>query len=256
MSTEDEWTVVRTEDGSATLRSRLFGEACHDVRGAWTESCERYARPGEVEAVARGRGVVRLLDVGTGLGWNLAAGLSAARAGGGVLHAVGLEQDPAVVARALELFEAGTLGPEEARLAYAPVAAALRTALTSDGSPVPLADGSLRLLLGDAAETVRGLPLEETFDVVFFDPFSRQRDPASWAPDFVREVAARMAEGARLTTYSASLAFRVELARSGLLVGRGPHVAGKAQGTVAARGGRVDPLDARTARRVQRRSST
>ncbi|MEO6708064.1 MAG: hypothetical protein ABI054_10550, partial [Planctomycetota bacterium] len=72
------WRAQRTEDGSWTLLHPLHGESCHSLAGAWTQARERYASliadlPREITA----RGVVRLLDIGTGMGFNLAAAIEA-----------------------------------------------------------------------------------------------------------------------------------------------------------------------------------
>lgn len=254
------WTPVTTADGSVTLRSEAWGEACHDLAGAWTESHARYAEPAGLRARAASGELerVRLLDVGTGLGWNLAAALAALAGTGARLDAVGLEIDPGVIEATLALARVRDLGPGAAGRAHRPVLEALREAL---GDPdraaragVPLGgEGRLRLRIGDARETVRGLAPDECFDAVFLDPFSRATDPGPWQGEFVRALAARLAPGGRLATYSAALDLRVELAAAGLNVGRGPRVAGKIEGTVAGRGFFPEPLEARTARKLRRR---
>jgi tRNA U34 5-methylaminomethyl-2-thiouridine-forming methyltransferase MnmC len=224
------WTPVRTADGSWTLAHPGHGQACHSRAGAWQQACERYAdgcRLGERS------GTVRLLDVGTGIGLNLAAAL---RATNGRLAAVTLERDASVIEAGLALEQ-----PPEVERWLAPVREALR-----GNSP------SIRLVLGDAREILSSLDGE--FDAVFLDPFSPRVEPDLWSLEFLREIARRMAPGSRLSTYSASLSVRASLAACGLRVGPGPRVGTKASGTIASPDEDPGTFDERTRRRVERRA--
>ncbi|MFN0243138.1 MAG: MnmC family methyltransferase [Planctomycetota bacterium] len=254
------WRAVRTDDGSYTLAHPTHGETCHSVAGAWQESWERYAVSTGLPDVARGTRVA-LLDVGTGLGLNLAAALAALE--GCTLVAVSLEHDEGVLRAALELGAWLRASGDDARLP-APLArwhpvvlAAIERALATNAARVPLAGGELELRIGDARATLRELALDQRFDAVFFDPFSRTKEPALWALDVLADVAARMAPNARLATYSASLEVRARLVAGGLHVGPLARVGSKAQGTIAVRAdGATDaapPFDPRTRRRLERR---
>jgi len=256
------WRPERTADGSWTLGHPDHGEACHSRCGAWLEARERYARPcrlTERARAAQGR-PLRLLDVGTGLGLNLAAALEAVEGSGGRLAAVTLERDRSVLAAALALGGDGAhTGPEERW--HAPVRAALGAALprVADGTParggveVPLGEGStLHLVLGDARETLPALAPELRFDAVFLDPFSPASEPDLWSEPFLAAIAARMAPGARLSTYCARYAVRLGLARAGLRVGLGARVGAKAEGTLASPDQDLPGLAPRVVRRLGR----
>jgi chorismate dehydratase len=244
------WTPVRTADGSWTLRHEGHGEACHSLAGAWRQARERYAAPCRLREIALERGVVRLLDIGTGLGLDLAAAVDALRDTGARLEATTLELDRGVVEAALSLRD----WPDEVERCHEPVRRSLRAVLSGservqvDGTGVPL---TLQALFGDARETIRRV--SGRFDAVFLDPFSPRIDGALWQTDFLRELAARMEPEAVLSTYSASLEVRANLARAGLLVGRGPRVGTKAEGTLASHARPLPPLDPRTARKLARR---
>jgi tRNA U34 5-methylaminomethyl-2-thiouridine-forming methyltransferase MnmC len=223
------WTPVRTADGSWTLAHPGHRETCHSIAGAWQQACERYAngcRLGERD------GIVRLLDVGTGIGLNLAA---AYRATNGRLEAVSLERDPGVIEAGLALEQ-----PPEVERWLVPVREALRSRTSF-----------VRLEIGDARAI---LPtLEGTFDAVFLDPFSPRVEKDLWSPAFLTAIARRMAPGSLLSTYSASLAVRAALAAAGLRVGPGARVGTKASGTLASPDLDLQPFDARTQRRIERR---
>ena len=252
------WQPVLTTDGSWTLAHPLHGETCHSRAGAWEQARERYARPCRLAERARAPArpeVLRVLDVGTGLGLNIAAALEALSGSGTRLSVVTLERDPSVIRAGCALFERaeGPRGPWEPF--HACVRAALGRALLEPAAEVALGEeGKLRLLLGDARETIASLA-ERAFDAVFLDPFSPAREPDLWEEDFLCALARRVASGGWLSTYSAATRVRSSLARAGLKVGRGPRVGQKNEGTLASPTEDPPPLAPRTARRIERRSA-
>ncbi len=250
--TGTDWTPRRTEDGSWTLVHPGHCEACHSRSGAWLEARERYANACRL---AERSGEVRLLDVGTGLGWNLAAALAALEGGRAELHVATLESDPSVLRAALALFARPEArhGPWEPWLDVVRRSLALAVEAPGAEEGVPLGErGTLRLLLGDARHELARLDGEAPWDAVFLDPFSPRTDPALWEPAFLASVASRMGPGSWLSTYSAAFPVRLALARAGLRVGRGPRVGAKAEGTVASPDLDPPPLPAKVARRLFR----
>ena len=227
------WGTLATADGSTTLVHPVHGEAFHSRAGAWQEARERYAL---ACGLPEFRGATfRLLDVGTGLGLNLAAALEALDGTGARLEAVTLERDASVVEAGLALRQP----PEVARWI--------------DAVRAGLASGSIRLVLGDARETLPALDRSPSFDAVFLDPFSPRVEPDLWAPSFLAEVACRMSPGSLLSTYSAATAVRAGLLAAGLRVGPGGRVGTKSAGTLASPDRPLEPFDERTRRRLERR---
>ncbi|MEW6072332.1 MAG: MnmC family methyltransferase [Planctomycetota bacterium] len=252
------WIPLRTADGSWTLRHGGHGEACHSRSGAWLEARERYARACRLPERSAAEGALRLLDVGTGLGLNIAAGLEALAPAGIALQVVTLEREREVVEAGIALY-----GRLEARVGpWTPfvdqVHRALRIALSlssaqAGGHGVPLgAQGSLRLLVGDARAEIARLAGEAPFAAVFLDPFSPPREPELWEESFLAALARRMGSGSWLSTYSAAFAVRLGLARAGLRVGQGPAVGAKAEGTLASPDRDPPPLPPAVTRRLLR----
>jgi tRNA U34 5-methylaminomethyl-2-thiouridine-forming methyltransferase MnmC len=196
---------------------------------------ERYVAPcrlGERAAEA-GRTVLRLLDIGTGLGLNLAAALEALAGTRVRLEVLGLERDPSIFAAARALLAELPAASGLARL-HSEVVERLLAATVAPGRSVELPGGGrLELWLGDARDELRRAPLVPPFDAVFLDPFSPAREPELWEEPFLFEIARRMAPHAILSTYSSAFRVRSALARAGLRVGLGPRVGAKAEGTLA-----------------------
>lgn len=251
------WTPVETADGSLTLASPDHGEACHSTSGAWLESVERYAGACRLRERALAGEVgrtFRLLDVGTGLGWNLAAALAALHGTGVALDAVSLEIDVSV-------FEATLALPAPASDLdrwHAPVRAALARVLAARPAhdvAVEIGDARVRFLVGDARLTLREIAEDAVFDAVFLDAFSPRADGRLWESEFLGALARRCASGAWLSTYTCALGVRGALAAHGLRVGAGPRVGRKASGTLASPDRDPPALDRRSERRVRARAS-
>ncbi len=261
------WIERRTADGSFTLEHGLHGETYHSLSGAWTQARERYARGCrlreralEIAAVATGaeERVLRLLDVGTGLGLNLAAALEALDGTGVALEATSLERDAELLTHAAS----APREPADLERWHSVVRAAMTTAL-ANGAPAEFKHlgGRLHLLVGDAPASLSGLDggrmfdasFEASFDAVFLDPFSPRVEPDLWSRPFLSQVAARMAPGSLLATYSAATEVRVGLLAAGLRVGAGARVGRKREGTLASPDRALPAFDPRVERRLAAR---
>jgi tRNA U34 5-methylaminomethyl-2-thiouridine-forming methyltransferase MnmC len=214
------WHPVRTADGSWTLRHAALGATCHSLAGAWSQAVQRYAEPCRLRQLGRERGRVRLLDLGTGLGLNIAAAHRAVEAVGAVLHVVTIERDPSVCGAAFGLRDWPDDSRRHVEWAHSRLRATLERRKTTEG---------IELIVGSFADVLPALAPQE-FDAVFFDPFAPALDRAAWSAATLAAVARFMAPHAILSTYSAALDVRVALARAGLNVGGEPRA-----GSAAAR---------------------
>jgi len=79
-------------------------------------------------------------------------------------------------------------------------------------------------------------PLEESFDLIFYDAFGPSAQPELWGEQAVTLLAQRLNKGGVMVTYSAQGAFRRHLLQAGLLVERLPGPPGKREMLRAVKG--------------------
>ena len=258
---QNPWFGRRTADGSPTLLHLGLDEACHSDVGAWTEAREVYVRATRLrERVEAGElSRCRILDVGTGLGWNLTAALHALAGSGCPVDVVALESDPRVFEAAAELARDMDVptGLRDAVDLWRRTLSVLIDAAANPGASVPVSAGAgrLRLLVGDGARCLPALCRAQpdlAFDAVFLDPFSPKIAPALWEHAFLDVLARCMAPSSILATYSAASRVRLGFALAGLEVGRGPGIGNKSESTVASPDQSLPPLPPRAARNLER----
>lgn len=117
-----------------------------------------------------------------------------------------------------------------------PQVAALNTALALGPGPHELGQGvRLTLIAGDANATLPDW--QGKADAWYLDGFAPARNPQMWGDALLALVAARMAPGGTLATYTAAGHVRRALVAAGLEVARRPGFGRKRHMTVAARPG-------------------
>lgn len=222
---------VLTSDGSPTLFHEGAGEHYHSLSGAHLEARQRFVWPCRIVETALLRGRVRILDIGFGLGTNLAWAVHEVQrcAPGATIEIVSLEQD---------LLSLSRLAPHLDALPEARLSVMLRGLVTHLRWQQPGVD--LTLVVGDATREI--LKIETGFDAAFLDPFSPKRNPEPWKAPFLASVRSLMADGGILSTYSSARAVRIALLRSGWQIGLGPAVGTKSSGTLASAGSVIPAL--------------
>ncbi|MCA3016515.1 MAG: tRNA guanosine(34) transglycosylase Tgt [Myxococcaceae bacterium] len=220
--------VVKTRGGAHAVRQTAHGEVMHPV-GPWEEANRLYV---EQTKLAQRLSVfreepLRVLDVGLGAGANAVAALARAQALGPErrreLEVISLEADLAALELALSAPEAFPF-----LVPFRTAAEALLGHGHWDGPGL-----HWRVLVGDARETIEGVP--GWCDLVFFDPFSPEANPALWTVDFLRAVRGHTNdEGGLLVTYSSATPTRVSFLLAGFFVGQGVSTGTRTETTNAA----------------------
>ncbi len=254
------WRRMPTGDGCPTLVHPGHGEPCHDTRGAWAEAHQLHVAGCDLPRLLLRGELVRLLDVGTAPGWNLAAAWSLASRLPGRLEVTTVERSEEALRAGAELAaDEGwkAAAPADAVRSFEEVHSALGKAQEQGESSGWIQVGRrvrLRLIQQDAGAALGELCPEERFDAVFLDAFSPRVEPEAWDAGFLGALAERVAEGGRLTTYTLSHPVRAALMARGLAVGWAGERSGRRGGTWASRGGWVPPLSERLTARLERRS--
>ncbi len=208
---------VRTEDGSLTLVDKR-GEPFHSITaGAITECLEKFVRPSRIVERAKELGRVRILDVGFGLGYNVAIAVHEMR-----------KVNPKIEVEILSLEKAF---PNDIPLLPEPYREIHREILNL--IPAGEREGvRINVLLGDGRGRVRELG-KFCADAVFHDAFSPYKNPELWSFEFLREITKAMAKTGYWVSYTSSLPVRKALLLLGLRVGSSKPVGRKRGGTVA-----------------------
>lgn len=121
-------------------------------------------------------------------------------------------------------FEAFPMPPEDALRALAafpeaaPFTADVAVLLTDPEQPLVRDDIEIRLVAGDARDTLPGWP--DRADAWFLDGFSPARNPQLWGEALMAEVARHTAPGGSVATYTAAGDVRRALAKAGFDVTR------------------------------------
>ena len=155
-----------------------------------------------------------IAELGFGTGLNLIAARAAWRAAGitGPLRFTSFEafpMPPADAMRALAAF------PETEGYA-----ADIAAALTDPAKPLMRPDLELRLVIGDARQTLRHWAARA--DAWFLDGFSPARNPELWQPDLMADLARHTGPGGSFATYTAAGHVRRALVAAGFDVTRQP----------------------------------
>ncbi len=214
--------LIMTVDRSLTLINPSYGEPYHSISaGALTEVLKKFIEPSGLESLALEKDVIRILDVGFGLGYNSAVAIYTVKSA-----------NPKAKVEVLS-FEKEL--PQSIPLLPPPFTEVHKRLL--EGIPSFESDGiSFRLLLGDARKSIREV---EGFcaDVVLHDGFSPMRNPELWTYEFLREVKGLMRLGGVWISYTSSLPVRRALELLGFGLSSTSSVGRKRGGTKGVLGG-------------------
>lgn len=246
----DRFEVVELRTGVKAIRHLGHGEVMHPGIGPDEEARRLYVDQVDLRGLlSTPGGPLRILDVGLGAAANASAAIHCARElWGPTKRALAIDSlDSHVEPLALALADPAGFPYLEALL---PIA----RALLDQGA---WADEGVRWTLhtGDARETL--LRAGGGFELVYFDPFSPDKNPELWSLAFLTAVRSACADDARLITYSAATPTRVTLLLAGFYVGTGVSTGLRAETTVAATRPELlaNPLGARWMRRWERSSA-
>ncbi len=228
---------VITSDGTQTFFNFEYNEAYHSTKaGAFTESLYKFALPCKIDKLSKERDTINILDVGFGLGYNVAVAIKVAKESNPnvKINIISVEKDinfldrinsmeiPEILEKEYTLIK--NLKPSEIKLNLK----SYKTYSLVDENV------NLSVIIGDGREILYNLSKENyKFDAVFYDPFSPKVNTEMWTLDLFKIVKNLMTEKAILATYSASLPVRKGLIEAGFKIGLVEPVGRKSHSTVA-----------------------
>lgn len=225
MSDPNNFTLQSTQDGSFTFFSQEFNEAFHSNYGAKQESYLKFAVPTQVQKVAR-KGIVKILDVCYGLGYNTAAALEVIWQENPtcIVEIIGLEINPQVPKAAISQDIFNDWDDE------------YRKILTELAFKHHLKTNRLqaKLLIGDARKLIQEVGKSGFLaDAIFLDPFSPPHCPQLWTVEFIQKLTQCLHRDGLLATYSCAAAVRTALLAAKLVIGSTAPVGRRTPGTIA-----------------------
>lgn len=185
---------VETEDGSITLYSESYGEACHSTSGARLETQLHYIEGCEVLKRAHKHKQINIFEVGFGTGIGFQETLSVLKDKSRFLF-TSLEIDEDLIKYFikrtginLEKINAGLYSFE------------------SD-------DFHLEIFLGDARQSIKNISNE--YHAIYQDAFSPKRNATLWTTEWFRDLKNISHYDCIMSTYSASSSIRKSMIAAG-----------------------------------------
>lgn len=219
---QNPFTPISTADGSVTFFSNDWKEHYHTKSGARLEAQQKFVVPSDLPLKLKTKNI-KLLDVCFGLGNNSLAALCAG--GDHQLNITALEMDKRVVRAASQFFQGLETDPVDWK-------EVLSELLQKNQSTVD--NHQLSIQWGDARWLIQGLE-NESFDIVFHDPFSSQHCPELWTVEFFQQLYRVMKPDGVLLTYSSSLPVRGAMREADFVIGETHPGQPMGNGTIAAK---------------------
>lgn len=219
---------VETGDGTYTLYSERFQEACHSTTGAKAETVLHYLKGCQVEEKILHQDIT-ILEVGFGLGLGFITTLEVLKDASHRFHFISLEIDGDLVKWVFDDLASKNI------LTHIQFSDSLASA--------DFKGGTLKVLLGDARKTLPCF-LEKSdlkIDVIYQDAFSPKKNPTLWTTEWFELLRSHSNPSVNLSTYSASSSIRKSLITAGWKLHKGEKFGPKRTSTRATLSGESDP---------------
>jgi len=196
---------VLTNDGSFSLRSTLFQENFHSLKGALEETKVKFTNPSGLHRFKNKS--LNVLDICFGLGYNSASLFSDLIKQNSFLNWYALEIDK----KPLEY----SLKNNSFLKLWHPKVLKIFNCLYQQNQ---FEDQFLKckIIWGEAREQINHIPPSIKFDLIYLDGFSPQKCPQVWTVEFLSKVTKNLNPQGYLITYSSSAAVRMTLRSLGL----------------------------------------
>lgn len=217
------YKIISTEDGTFTVFNKEYNEAMHSISGAYEEALLKHVYPSRI--LESDKDSLNVLDIGFGLGYNILALIVEVlkKIPDTLINIVSFEKDKSY----LPLMDFINFNDERDEFYKIIKSAFINHKYTSEKI-------SIDVMFGDARHSIASMDGIQ-FDSVFHDPFSPSKNPELWSVEFFKEIYRLIDKDGILTTYSSAPQIRMGLLKAGFIIGRGPSVGRKREGTIAAK---------------------
>ena len=207
------YQILETEDGSKTLHSEAFDEACHSLSGAVEETLYNYVEGCEIlEKIAKNDLTCLEVGFGLGTGYKTTVEYLAKTKPSNKLTFISTELDAKLVEYAAKENKIKNNPPY-------PDFSGMELRREPVEHYFAQKDGHiLIILIGDARQTVfkaYEANLLSGVGAVYQDPFSPKKNPALWTVEWFELLAKVSSEEVTLSTYSSSNSIRKSLIQAG-----------------------------------------
>ncbi len=200
---------VKTNDGSYTFYHPKYKQHFHSTTGALKESYDKFINPCELRKRLLTQDNIKILDIGFGLGYNAISAIKVALELNKPLSITTLEFDFKSIELATSIFDKNSLE-------YDILSSILKNSLWAS-SVEKQGKCSIRLIIGDARKSIKNL--NETFDCVFMDGFSPDKNPDLWTYDFIKNIKSKLYKNGVIVTYSNAYPVRGAFIRNNFHIG-------------------------------------
>jgi len=180
------------EDNAESFFNSTINEAYHSKIGPTIEAKHKFVEPSCIKYLLLENKDVKVLDLFFGLGYNTGIALKFAYeiTSFPKLEITAIENDPIIINKIKELKVPAWY------IKWQEVLSRLQ-----EKNIIKFDNISLNLHLECVYDVLKKLP-KQSFDVIFFDPFSHKTAPEFWTNDFLASVFELLKPGGTLTTYS------------------------------------------------------
>ncbi len=209
--------LVKTEDGTYTLKSEEECELMHSRIGALTESVEKFVIPSNLKNLKN----PKILDLCSGMGYNAIASLHFNE--NCKIDMVEYSEETLFLSLCLDVpYNEHEIIKDVIKDYF----------LNKNSTNNDINKNKINIYVGDARKIIKKMNYK-SYDIVFHDAFSPQRDAVLYTVDFLREIYKKMNNNAVLISYSSSIPFRSALVEVGFVLSEGVSVGRKRGITLA-----------------------
>ncbi|AEH06981.1 MnmC family methyltransferase [Methanothermococcus okinawensis] len=221
--------LVKTDDGTYTLVSEEKDELMHSRIGALTESVEKFVIPSNLKDMDN----PKILDLCSGMGYNTIAALHFNKNCN--IDMVEYSEETLFLSLCLNIpYKEHELIKELIKdyfLKNNNYNNNKNNLNRTNNVGACSKNDKITLYLGDARKIVKNL--NKTYNIVFHDAFSPQRDAVLYTVDFLKEIYKKMDNNSVLISYSSSIPFRSALVEVGFVLSEGAPIGRKRGITLA-----------------------